>query len=124
MLVVAITVAGVAGALARHGVDRGLHRLRPTWSSTPILLVNLTGSLLLGLLTGLLAGHAAADPLLAVLGTGFCGSYTTFGTASHRTVTLLRERRRAAAAGHLAGTLLGCVAAAAAGLLLGTALAG
>ncbi len=121
MIVLAVALAGAAGALARYGVDTGLRRRWPGPSTLPILLVNASGSLLLGVLTGLVVAHGAPGALLTVGGIGFCGSYTTFSTASVETVGLLRRGRRLAAAGHLAGTVGATTLAAAAGLLLGSA---
>jgi fluoride exporter len=118
VIVLALAAAAVAGTLARYGVDQGLRRRWPAPSTAPILLVNLSGSLLLGVLTGLVLARSAPGALLTVAGTGFCGSYTTFSTANWETVGLLRRRRWAAAAGHLAATLGGSTAAAALGLLL------
>ncbi|WP_052046955.1 CrcB family protein [Arcanobacterium sp. S3PF19] len=52
--------------------------------------VNLLGSLLLGVFFALcLHGYPARIFLLC--GTGFCGALTTFGTASHETVSLWQK---------------------------------
>jgi CrcB protein len=114
MILLGLALAGAAGALARYGVDAGLRRWWP--APLPILLVNVTGSALLGFLTGLLA---AGSPALVVLGTGFCGSYTTFSTACWETVGLLRAGRRRAAVLHLLGTIVATGLAASVGLLVG-----
>lgn len=51
--------------------------------------INILGSLLLGLLTGLSVG-----PVFSFLaGTGFMGSFTTFSTFNVENVELLREKR-------------------------------
>ena len=118
MIVLAVAAAGVAGTLLRYGVDVALRRRRPRWPTGPILLVNVSGSLLLGLLTGLVAVHSAPHAVLAVAGTGFCGSYTTFSTSVMETLALARRRRFAAAAAHAGSTLIASTLAAAAGLLL------
>lgn len=71
-----VAVCGGLGAVARFGLD-GLVQSR-VLGSYPLgtLIVNLTGSALLGLLAGL---HASHD-LLLVAGTATLGSYTTFST--------------------------------------------
>ncbi|WP_214402896.1 fluoride efflux transporter FluC [Pseudonocardia lacus] len=117
MIVVALAAAAAAGALARYGLDQALRRRWPPPSTAPILVVNVTGSLLLGALTGLALAHSAPGALLTVAGTGFCGSYTTFSTACWETVGLVRRHRWGAAAGHLAATVGASTAAAAVGLL-------
>jgi CrcB protein len=118
VIVLAVAAAGAAGALARYWLDQVLRRRWPSPSTAPILLVNVTGSLVLGVLTGLVMVHVAPGTLLAVAGTGFCGSYTTFSTACWETVGLVRRRRWGAAAGHLAATVGASTAAAAIGLLV------
>ena len=81
------------------------------------MLINVSGSFLLGLLVGLGAG----DRWLAVVGTGFLGGYTTFSTASFETAGLLLDRRPLSAAANGLGVLVACVAAASGGFALGAA---
>ena len=80
------------------------------------ILINVTGSFLLGLLVGLGAGERWHD----VVGAGFLGGYTTFSTASLETAGLLLDRRPLAAAANGLGVLVACVAAASGGYALGT----
>ncbi|WP_432496045.1 fluoride efflux transporter FluC [Kineococcus auxinigenes] len=119
MTLLALAAAAAAGALARHGVDGALKRRWPQQPTRALLVVNATGSLLLGLLTGLVLAHGAPGSLSTVLGTGFCGSYTTFSTACFETLGLLRQGRTAAAGAHAGATLVASTAAAAVGLALG-----
>lgn len=82
--------------------------------------INVSGSLALGLLVGLaLTGTLSAEWRL-VLGTGLLGGYTTFSTASVETVRLLRSRRFAAALGTGLGMLAASVLAASLGLWIGS----
>ncbi|MFN2607170.1 MAG: CrcB family protein [Acidimicrobiales bacterium] len=53
--------------------------------------VNVTGSFLLGALTGLALYHGLGKLPKTVLGTGFCGAYTTFSTFTFETVRLAEE---------------------------------
>jgi CrcB protein len=120
LVFVALAVAGGIGAAVRFLVD-GLVRSRfKTVFPWATFAINVSGSLLLGLLTAL-AG-AAALPLgwNLVLGTGFLGGYTTFSTASYETVRLLAERRWGASLASGVGTLVACVAAAALGYWAGS----
>ena len=56
------------------------------------LLINVTGSLLLGFLVAYLAETTAVRPELGLLLTsGLCGGYTTFSTFSYETFVLLRD---------------------------------
>jgi fluoride exporter len=114
-----LAVAGGLGAATRFVVD-GVVRAR--FPLLPTLVVNVSGSLLLGLLAGLALGGTEGGPVVAVLGTGFLGGYTTFSAASAETVRLLADGRLAPAALSSAGMLLASVAACAAGVALGRAL--
>jgi CrcB protein len=80
--------------------------------------VNVTGSLLLGVLTGLSLYHSLPRTGLVILGTGFCGAYTTFSTFTFETVRLVEMGGVDEAARNALGTLLTCAAAAAAGIAL------
>jgi fluoride exporter len=53
-------------------------------------LVNVVGSLVLGLTAGLVS-HTASPWLYSLVGTGFCGALTTFSTFTYETVRLIEE---------------------------------
>ena len=116
-----VCAAGGVGAAMRLVLD-GLIRARAR-STYPVAttIINLTGSLLLGLLTGLAAGHLLPEPWQIIAGTGLLGGYTTFSTASFETVSLLEEGRYLAATLNGLGTLIICTCAAATGLMIGLA---
>jgi CrcB protein len=80
--------------------------------------INLTGSLLLGALTGLTVQQVVPESVQLVVGSGLLGGYTTFSTASYETVRLLEERRFGAALANGIGQLVVATAAAAGGFLL------
>ena len=121
LLLLGIALAGGAGAGLRHLADGAARRRWGTGFPVGIALVNISGSLVLGLLTGL-AGHVLDDASLLVLGTGLMGGYTTFSTASLDAVRLLLERRALAAALAGLGVLVLTVLAAGLGLAVGRAL--
>lgn len=111
-----VSLAGGAGAAARFvadGVVNTGRSLRFPWATVGI---NVTGSLLLGLLTGLVLFDGAPNAPAAIAGAGFCGGFTTFSTASVETVRLMQARRYAAGFANVFGTLAAAAAAAAAGL--------
>lgn len=116
-----VCVAGGAGAAARFVLDGALRqRLSPAYP-LPTTLINLSGSLLLGLLTGLTLGHLVDPHWQLVLGTGLLGGYTTFSTASFEVARLVEERRWVAGTTHALGTVVMGAALAAGGLTLGFA---
>ncbi|MFF2050782.1 fluoride efflux transporter CrcB [Leifsonia sp. NPDC058194] len=119
LLVLAVAVAGGLGAVARlvlDGVTRSLVRVNFPLGTT---VINVTGSFLLGLVTGLALANGLPAEWRAILGTGFLGGYTTFSTASFETVRLAQQRRYRAAAFNGVGMLLLALAAAGLGLWLG-----
>lgn len=113
-----VGLGGSAGAVARFVLD-GVIRSRvrgriPAGTVT----INVTGSLLLGVLTGLVLYHGAPSRLTTIVGTGFCGGYTTFSTASFETVRLVQDRAYVPALVNGAVTLFGALGAGAVGLVL------
>ncbi|WP_168203690.1 fluoride efflux transporter CrcB [Humibacter ginsenosidimutans] len=118
LLVVLVAVSGGVGAVARFVLD-GVLRSRLRWVvPAGTMIINVSGSLLLGLLTGLVAFHATPDDWRIVLGTGFLGGYTTFSTASFETARLVIERKGPASVLNGLGMLVLTVLAATAGLAL------
>ena len=124
LLFVAISLAGGLGAAARFVIDGVIRARNASRTTFPVgtLVINATGSLLLGLVVGLTSAQLLPETLHAVVGAGFLGGYTTFSTASFETVRLLQERRFGAATLNGVGMLALCVILAAAGLVVGSAL--
>jgi len=113
-----VVVAGALGAPLRYLVDSRIQSARRGGFPFGTLVINVSGSLVLGAVTGLALYHGLPRVPKAVLGAGFCGAYTTFSTHAFETVRLAQDgERRAAVANVLANLLLG-TAAAAAGLAL------
>ncbi|GAA3340248.1 fluoride efflux transporter CrcB [Curtobacterium pusillum] len=117
LLVLAVAAGGGVGAAGRFLLDGLINTGRQFRLPVGTLTINITGSLLLGIIVGA-ATHLGAVPV-AVLGTGVMGGYTTFSTASFETVRLARGGRINAAAVNGLGMLVVSVAAATAGILLG-----
>jgi CrcB protein len=121
LTLIAVAIAGGAGAAARFVFDG---TIRHRWAADfpyGTLIVNITGSFLLGVLTGLVLFHGQPHELTLIAGTGFCGGYTTFSTASFETVRLLQQRAYLLAATNAIVTPLLTFAAASTGLLLARA---
>ena len=120
LLTLAVAVAGGLGAVSRmvlDGVLRARFRIAFPLGTT---VINVTGSFLLGLVTGLAIANGLPAEWRAVIGTGFLGGYTTFSTASYETVRLAQQRRYRAAAFNAFGMMLLALAAAGLGLWLGS----
>jgi CrcB protein len=117
--VVWIALAGGLGALARFRLDGWVRPRVGSAFPTGTVVVNVTGSFVLGVVTGLTLAHAVPDDLRLVLGAGFCGGYTTFSAASLETVRLVEQRRVGLALLNGVGTLVVTVCLAALGVWLG-----
>lgn len=112
----ALVVGGGVGAGARYLLDGAIMRGRKDAFPLGILVVNIVGSFLLGLLTGV---PQVSPAWLAIVGTGVLGGFTTFSTVAVETVLLAQRRRRDWAWLNLLGTFLVCLVAAAVGLTIG-----
>jgi CrcB protein len=119
---IAFVAAGAAGAPVRYLVDGYVGDRTQGVFPWGTFLINLTGSLLLGLLTGLALHHGLPNTPKVVVGTGFCGAYTTFSTFTFETVRLLEQGAITDAFRNALGSLLAGAAAAAAGIALSAAI--
>ncbi len=110
--------AGLAGVLARYGLTRlTLHTEALLWTTAGI---NVAGSFLLGLLA---AEHWFSRDAREALGVGFLGGFTTFSTFSVQAVLEVDGGRPEKAVAYVAVSVVGGIAAATAGYVLGRRLA-
>ncbi|WP_172174932.1 fluoride efflux transporter CrcB [Brevibacterium sp. CT2-23B] len=119
LVFIALAAAGGLGASSRMLIDGLIKSRMSTALPWGTIIINVSGSLVLGLLTGLAGANLLPEAWHLVLGTGFLGGYTTFSTASFETVRLLQERRWVAGLVNGLGTLVFATAAATIGMWLG-----
>ncbi|MGC3994826.1 MAG: CrcB family protein [Propionicimonas sp.] len=121
MIPVLAALAGGLGAVTRFVVDAQVQRRTTNWR-VPLgtVLINVTGSILLGLITGWWTFHTGGPGVRTVLGTGFLGGYTTFSTACVEAARLTRAGIVWGAVAHALGMLVLSVAGAALGFWLGS----
>jgi len=108
-------LGGGLGSALRYAVGTAVPLRWRRGFPSGTFLINVSGSLLLGLLVGT-APDATA---VALIGTGVLGGYTTFSTASEETVRLMRSGHPRTALVYASGTMLVTVVAALVGLWLG-----
>jgi fluoride exporter len=116
----AIFVGGCLGGLARYATVRAWP-VEPGSFPWPTLAVNLSGALLLAVLlvfAGRVWQSRYARPLL---GTGFCGAFTTFSAVVVDSDRLLASGSAGTALGYLAASFLGGLVVAFAGVVLARA---
>jgi CrcB protein len=118
MTVLLVALGAAVGAPLRYLVDRAVQSRHESAFPWGTLTVNVAGSLLLGFLTGLPAGHA----LSALLGTGFCGALTTYSTFSYETLRLAQDGRGRHAVANVAVSIFAGLGAAYLGILLAAAI--
>jgi len=112
-LALVVGVAGGLGAVCRYLADGAVGDRTSGVFPFGTLTVNAVGSLVLGIVTGLVLHHGVPPEWRLTVGVGFCGGLTTWSTASFETVRLAEE----GALGHalsyaLAGLVVSCAAGA------------
>jgi CrcB protein len=119
---VAIAIAGALGALARWGVGSWFGQRFPSfaWGT---LVVNVSGSFVLGLLFALLIERAVGSATMRLaLTTGLLGAYTTFSTFSLETMRMFEEGATGSAFANIGLSLVLGLAAVWLGVSLGRAM--
>jgi CrcB protein len=116
IVAVFVGIAGSIGSVSRYLID-GFVQDRvsgafPFGTNT----VNVSGSFILGVTTGLLWYHGLPSHDEVILGVGFCGGLTTWSTASWEIVRLAEEGLPAKALSHALLGLAASIATAALGI--------
>jgi CrcB protein len=114
--------AAAVGAPARVLVDSVVHARWPGGLGKGTFVVNTTGSLLLGVVTGLGLYHGLSADVRVAIGTGGLGAYTTFSTLTSETVHLIDTGEVEAAMRNALGSVIVCLLAASLGLAITAAL--
>ena len=117
-----VALGGALGSVSRYWlsgvVAEGIGGTFP-WGT---LVVNVTGSLILGLLTGAAAAGHASPHVQLLLGTGLCGALTTYSTFSYETLRLTETGAGFYAAANVVAGVMAGLGAAFAGVSLAQAL--
>ena len=120
---VVVAIGGALGSLARYWIAELFAALGVVSFPWATLVANVSGSLLIGLLAALTGpdGRVLVAPeVRAFWMVGFCGGYTTFSSFSLQTLTLAQAGDWPRAGLNVALSLLLCLAAVAAGYMLGS----
>ncbi|CAB3394239.1 fluoride efflux transporter CrcB [Kyrpidia spormannii] len=106
-----VAIGGVLGTWARFALGNWVARKWMPLFPYGTWIINLTGALFLGWLAGREAVGTLSATWYALLGTGFCGAYTTFSTFCYEAFFLWWEGNRKKAVVYVATSLyLGLVA--------------
>lgn len=101
-----LSIAGGLGAVSRFVADGLIRTVLGRNFPWATMLINAGGSLLLGILIGLTLHHQTSTSMKLIWGTGFCGGFTTFSTATFEVARLIEESRLRAALFYILGSLV------------------
>ena len=106
-LVLAVAVGGAIGSVARYLVAIGSGKAFGTSFPWGILIINVTGSFLIGMFVGLFALRwNLPEPVRVFLTVGICGGYTTFSTFSLDAFYLMERGEAVAAIAYMVGSVV------------------
>lgn len=118
-----LVVAGaMVGAPLRYLTDRAVQSRHDSVFPWGTFAVNVTGCLILGVLTGAVSAKAASPHLQLLAGTGLCGALTTYSTFSYETLRLTETGAGLYAAANVVGSVMAGLGAAFAGVSIAQAL--
>jgi CrcB protein len=121
--VLLVGVGGFFGAVARYLLDGWISRATGGTFPWGTLVVNISGSFVLGILFAMATERAVLPAeIRAPVMIGFVGAYTTFSTWMYETGRLIEDGAAVAALANLGGSVLLGVIAVFMGLLVGRAL--
>ncbi|MCX5141326.1 MULTISPECIES: fluoride efflux transporter CrcB [unclassified Streptomyces] len=117
-----VIIGASVGAPLRYLTDRAVQARHGTAFPWGTFTVNVSGCLVLGLLTGAVAAGAASSHVQLLLGTGLCGALTTYSTFSYETLRLAEDGARFHAAANVVASVVAGLGAVFVGVGLAEAL--
>lgn len=97
-----IGAGGALGSMLRYGLSGWTQQLSQSAFPHGTWVVNVVGCLVIGLVSGILAGpHIMRDEYRLLLMIGLLGGFTTFSTFGLETFSLLNEKQYAAATAYV-----------------------
>ncbi|MFF4487122.1 fluoride efflux transporter CrcB [Streptomyces sp. NPDC001544] len=102
-----VALGGALGAPLRYLIDRTVQAHHDTTFPWGTFAANITGSVILGVLTGAALSGAASQDVQDLLGIGLCGALTTYSTFSYETLTLVEAGARFFAVANVAASVVG-----------------
>lgn len=119
-----VFLGGGAGACARYFIGEWVAARTREGFPWGTWLVNVSGSLLIGLVIGALGKPGTSPEARLLLAAGLCGGYTTFSAFSLETVRLLQQRQMGVVAAYVGSSIAVCALACWIGLTLAKSVSG
>ncbi|MFJ4683117.1 fluoride efflux transporter CrcB [Streptomyces sp. NPDC091377] len=117
-----LVIAGAAvGAPLRYLTDVAVQKRHDTLFPWGTFTVNVTGCLILGVVTGAVTYGAASGSVQLLVGTGLCGALTTYSTFAYETMRLAEAGAGFFAAANVLASVVAGVGAAFAGAAVAAA---
>jgi CrcB protein len=114
-----ISLGALAGANLRYLIGQLSGRIFSSWLPVGTLIINLSGSLILGFFLVWTTERVLADPRWRLLiAVGFCGGYTTYSSYAYETFALFERGHWLACGGNILATNVLCLLGTAAGAAL------
>lgn len=118
-MLIYIALGGVAGTVARYGLQGWVQDRAGGGFPTGTVVVNILGSFALGFAMRYTTGSTVVSPeVRAAITIGFCGAFTTMSTFAFESQALLSDGDYWRAALYMTATLVGCLLFTVAGLAL------
>ncbi len=123
MQIIFVGIGGFFGAISRYMIDRFIIAVHGGSFPLGILLINVSGSFMLGFFyAATIDRFNVSSDLKLVVTIGFLGAYTTFATLSHDTVRLLENGAVGHAFLNMSASLIGGLLAIYLGMMLAKAI--
>lgn len=122
MTVAMVLLGGAIGAPLRYLTDLAVQSRHDSVFPWGTFIVNVVGSLILGVTAAVVINLGSPSWVLAIVGTGFCGALTTFSTFGFETIRLLEQGAVLAAATNSIASLTVGLGACAGGFAVAAAL--
>jgi fluoride exporter len=115
-----VSLGAVLGANLRYLLSKLVARVSDSGFPYSTLIINISGSLLLGFFLAWTTERVLANPMWKwLVAIGFCGSYTTFSSYAYETMAYFEQGHWALFAANILGNNLLCLGA----VLVGVAIA-
>lgn len=120
-LAIAVALLAAVGAACRYVVDQVIQHQHDSVFPWGTFAINIVGSFILGLVTGLATHHGLSATTATIVGSGFCAGFTTFSTWMWETLALGEAGAWLEATLNIVGSLVVGLAAAAVGFAVALA---